>query len=216
MLADPVSLLPALGGWVLAAVACHGLHRVRSPVPLLARGFADLHRRPAACPAGPRPAPCSSASSSPPRPWATKPGTGSGRRFGPRLFRPGARVLKTDYLHRAEAFFDRHGGKALVLARFVPIVRTFVPLAAGAAGYTYRKFLLWNIAGALLWGGGMTLAGSMLGQVPFVAGHVDLLAILIVAVSLLPVGAALLPRHRRAGGSGPAGQDQVQEPTAGT
>ncbi len=214
MLADPVSLLPALGGWVLAAVAAmvfieSGVLFPFLPGDSLIFTAGLLHAQLGLA------LPLLIAVIVAAAALGDQVGYWLGRRFGRRLFRPSARVLKTDYLHRAEAFFDRHGGKALVLARFVPIVRTFVPLAAGAAGYTYRKFLLWNIAGALLWGGGMTLAGSMLGQVPFVAGHVDLLAILIVAVSLLPVGAALL-RHRRAGGSGPAGQDQVQEPTAGT
>ena len=121
-----------------------------------------------------------------------------GRRFGRTMFSPQGRILKTRYLRRSETFFARHGGKALVLARFVPIVRTFVPLAAGAAEYTYRRFLLWNVLGALLWGAGLTVAGSLLGGVGFIRENVDLLAVLIVAASLVPIAAGLLHRTRAA------------------
>ncbi|KIU02695.1 MULTISPECIES: DedA family protein [unclassified Frigoribacterium] len=121
-----------------------------------------------------------------------------GHRFGRRWFRPDARVLKTAHLERAEAFFARHGGPALVLGRFVPVVRTFVPLAAGTSGYPYRRFVVWNLAGAFLWAAGMTVLGSLLGGLPFVADHIDLLAIALVAVSVLPL---VLTAVRRSAGT---------------
>ncbi|MBG6226528.1 membrane-associated protein [Arthrobacter sp. CAN_A2] len=109
-----------------------------------------------------------------------------GRRFGRRLFKDHARILNTRYLTGAEDFFTRYGGRSLVLARFVPFARTFVPLAAGATHYRYRSFLMWNVLGGVLWGAGLTLAGSVLGGVPFIADHVDLLALVIVVVSVIP------------------------------
>lgn len=122
-----------------------------------------------------------------------------GRRFGRRWFRPDARVLTTERLEQAEAFFARHGGKALVLGRFVPVVRTFVPLAAGTSAYPYRRFVGWNLLGAFLWAVGMTVLGSVLGGLPFVADHIDVLVVALVAVSVLPlVLAALRRRHATA------------------
>jgi membrane-associated protein len=125
-----------------------------------------------------------------------------GRRYGRRWFRPDARVLKTAHLQQAEAFFERHGGPALVLGRFVPIVRTYVPLAAGTSGYRYRTFVVWNLTGALLWAVGMVVLGSLLGGLPFVADHIDLLAIALVVLSVLPIVLAGVRRSRamKAGG----------------
>ncbi|NKE08668.1 MULTISPECIES: VTT domain-containing protein [Kocuria] len=110
-----------------------------------------------------------------------------GNKFGRGLFSDNARVLKTSHLVKAEAFFVRHGGKALVLARFVPIVRTYVPLVAGASSYRYRKFVGWNVTGALLWVTIMLTAGRLLGGIPFVAEHVDLIAITIAILSIIPI-----------------------------
>jgi membrane-associated protein len=110
-----------------------------------------------------------------------------GHRVGRRLFTPDARVLKTRYLDEAERFFARYGGPALILGRFVPVVRTYVPLAAGTAGYHYRKFLVWNLSGAALWTIAVTTLGVVLGGIPFVRANVDILAILIVVVSVLPI-----------------------------
>ncbi|SDI89415.1 membrane-associated protein [Arthrobacter subterraneus] len=120
-----------------------------------------------------------------------------GRRFGRRLFADNAKILKTRYLLSAETFFNRYGGRSLVLARFVPFARTFVPLAAGIAHYQYRKFLLWNALGALLWGAGLTVAGSLLGGVPFIAGHVDLIALVIVVASVVPTVVEVIRQVRR-------------------
>ena len=115
-----------------------------------------------------------------------------GHRFGRRWFRPDARILKTAHLEKAEAFFAKYGGLSLVLGRFVPIVRTYVPLAAGTAGYTYRKFVVFNVLGAFLWAVGMTVLGSLLGGIPIIRDHVDVWAIVLVVVSVLPVLVTLL------------------------
>ncbi|GAA4264816.1 DedA family protein [Frondihabitans peucedani] len=120
-----------------------------------------------------------------------------GHRFGRRLFRPDARVLKTRYLDEAEAFFARYGGPALILGRFVPVVRTYVPLAAGASLYRYRSFLVWNLTGAALWTAAVSILGVVLGKIPFVASHIDILAILVVIVSILPIVISGILRYRK-------------------
>jgi membrane-associated protein len=110
-----------------------------------------------------------------------------GRRFGRRLFRDTARLLTTARLDGAEAFFTRWGGLSLVLGRFVPVVRTYVPLAAGTADMHYRRFILWNVVGAVSWACGLTAVGVLLGGIPFVAHNIDVLMIVIVIVSILPI-----------------------------
>jgi membrane-associated protein len=115
-----------------------------------------------------------------------------GRRFGRRWFSDDARVLKTAHLAKAEDFFRRRGGPALVLARFVPVVRTFAPLSAGIARYDYKSFTLWNITGAILWATFVTLLGSWLGHFEIVAKNIDVIAMVMVLVSLLPWGIELV------------------------
>jgi membrane-associated protein len=110
-----------------------------------------------------------------------------GDRFGSRLFKDEARILKTSRLRETEAFFEKYGGRALVLGRFVPVIRTYVPLAAGSARYPYRRFLPWNLLGGFLWAVGVTVAGSLLGGVPFITDNIDVLLTVIVLVSVLPV-----------------------------
>ncbi|MBF4604004.1 MULTISPECIES: DedA family protein [unclassified Curtobacterium] len=119
-----------------------------------------------------------------------------GRRFGRRLFRDGARVLTTARLDEAEAFFTRWGGLSLVLGRFVPVVRTYVPLAAGTADMHYRRFILWNIVGAVGWACGLTAVGVLLGGIPFVAHNIDVLMIVIVIVSILPILIGVVRKRR--------------------
>ncbi|MEV0719855.1 VTT domain-containing protein [Asanoa sp. NPDC050611] len=121
-----------------------------------------------------------------------------GRRVGPRLFRrPDSRLFKRENLERAEGFFRRHGARSIVLARFVPVVRTFTPIVAGASRMPYRTFSWFNVLGGVLWGCGVTALGYFLGQVAFVHNHIELILIGIVAVSLLPVAVAFLrSRHR--------------------
>ncbi|MBM6622293.1 VTT domain-containing protein [Micrococcaceae bacterium RIT802] len=125
-----------------------------------------------------------------------------GSTAGRRWFTPDARILKTSYLEQTEDFFARRGGAALVLARFVPIVRTFTPLAAGAGHYRYRRFLAWNTSGGILWSVGVVLLGIWLGGLDVVANHIDAWMVAVVLVSvLLPVIMFLRHRRRSAMGS---------------
>lgn len=133
-----------------------------------------------------------------------------GRRFGPRVFsRRNSRWLSRDHVARAEAFFDRHGPKAVVLARFVPVVRTLVPAVAGMGQMPRRRFTAYNLAGGLVWAVGMLLAGFFLGGVPFIAAHIELLALAVVAASLVPAGVALL--HRRGSRARRRARDRLRE-----
>lgn len=110
-----------------------------------------------------------------------------GRKYGRRLFKDDARYLSTENMHKSEDFFRRYGGIALVLARFVPFVRTFVPIIAGIGKQHFRTFLIWNMIGAALWIGAFMVAGVLLGDIPLVANNVELIAIAIVAISVLPM-----------------------------
>ena len=110
-----------------------------------------------------------------------------GARYGRNLFKDDAKILSTKNLHAAEEFFAKRGGFALVVGRFVPIVRTFVSLAAGISSYPRRRFNLWNILGAVLWIGSIGMAGVLLGGVEFIHNNIEMLAVIIVLVSVLPV-----------------------------
>jgi len=124
-------------------------------------------------------------------------GYGIGRRFGPSVFdRPDSRLFSQRNVARTHAFFDRHGTKALVLARFVPIVRTFVPVLASVGKMNVRTFLTANAIGALVWAGLVTVLGYFLGQVDVIKNNIELAAVVVVAISLLPV-AIEIRRHRR-------------------
>ncbi|WP_269937510.1 DedA family protein [Arthrobacter sp. HY1533] len=121
-----------------------------------------------------------------------------GRKFGRRWFKDDARILKTSHLEQTEAFFAKQGGKAIVLARFVPVVRTFAPLVAGIAQYDRRKFTLWNVAGAVGWASSVVLLGTWLGHYDFIARNIDAIAILMVLVSVLPGAVGMLRTRRNA------------------
>jgi membrane-associated protein len=134
-----------------------------------------------------------------------------GRRVGRRLYeRPDSRFFKRKHLLAAEAFYEKHGGKALVLARFLPVVRTLAPIVAGVSAMEYRRFALFNMLGGVLWGAGVTLGGYVLGEViPSPDRYLLPVIFLIVLISLLPtlihVGNAY--RHeRKARQSVPGGQ----------
>ena len=120
-----------------------------------------------------------------------------GSRIGPSVFdRPDSRLFNQRNVVRTHAFFERHGTKALVMARFVPIVRTFVPVLAGVGKMKHRTFITANAIGAVAWAGGVTILGYFLGQVDVIKNNIELAAIAIVAISLLPVGIEYV-RHRR-------------------
>lgn len=120
-----------------------------------------------------------------------------GNRFGYSLFKPDAKILKKAYIDEAHEFFEKHGPITIFLARFVPIVRTFAPLVAGAARMRYRTFLVYNIVGAIVWGAGVTLLGYWLGQITFIQENIDYIFLLIVFVSVLPILSELVKRYRR-------------------
>lgn len=111
-----------------------------------------------------------------------------GRKVGPSLFRrPDSRLFKQENIEKAHEFFEKYGAKSLVLARFVPIVRTFTPIIAGVSRMNYRSFVTFNVIGGTLWGGGVTLLGFWLGQIEFVRTHIELILIAIVFVSVIPI-----------------------------
>ena len=122
-----------------------------------------------------------------------------GAKWGRKLFKPDARVLETEHLEKAEHYFRDYGGRSLVIGRFIPFVRTFIPLAAGIARYPYSKFLLFNTLGALLWGAGFIIVGSLLGNVPFVHDNLTLILGVIILVSVLPVILEIIGQKRNGG-----------------
>jgi membrane-associated protein len=119
-----------------------------------------------------------------------------GRAVGSPLYSRGGRLLKPEHFDKAHAFFEKHGSKAIVLARFVPVVRTFITAVAGVSKMDRRRFFTYSFIGAFLWATGVTLLGYFLGQISFVRNHIDIMLILIVALSLVPVAVEYL-RHRR-------------------
>ncbi|MEU7422498.1 VTT domain-containing protein [Streptomyces sp. NPDC040750] len=116
-----------------------------------------------------------------------------GKKVGPALFnRPDSRLFKQENVNKAHEFFEKYGPKSLILARFVPIVRTFTPIIAGVSGMKYRSFLIFNVIGGALWGAGVTLLGSWLGKIDFVKNNIEAIFILIVLVSVVPIVIELL------------------------
>lgn len=124
-----------------------------------------------------------------------------GRYAGPRIFRGEdrtsrlQRLLNREHLDKAHAFFEHHGGKAIVMARFAPIIRTFVPFVAGAGSMSYPAFAFYNVTGAVLWVGVCVGGGYLFGQVPIVKENFSIVALGIVAVSLIPIAVEWW-RHR--------------------
>lgn len=111
-----------------------------------------------------------------------------GRQMGERVFEKGRlRFIKHEHLMAAKAFYDRHGGQAIILARFAPLVRTFTPFVAGVAKMNYRQFVVYNIAGGIGWVVSMSVAGYFLGQIPWVKANFEKVVLAIVFVSLLPI-----------------------------
>ena len=111
-----------------------------------------------------------------------------GNKTGPALFkRPDSRFFKHEHLEKAQNFFDVHGPRAIVLARFVPVIRTFCPIVAGAGKMEYRVFLRYNLIGGLLWGVGVTLLGFFLGNIPLDADHIEIALLMVVGISILPI-----------------------------
>ena len=120
-----------------------------------------------------------------------------GQAVGTRVFKDDARILKTAYLVKTQEFFAKYGGKTIILARFMPIVRTYAPFVAGASRMDYAKFLLFNVIGALLWVSSMLFAGYFFGAVPFVKENFEVVVVAIVILSIVP-GIIEYVKHRRA------------------
>jgi membrane-associated protein len=128
-----------------------------------------------------------------------------GRKAGPALLnRPDSRLFKQEYVDRTHAFFERYGPRAIVLARFVPIVRTFITVIAGVGQMDYRRYSIYTLIGGVLWAAGVTVLGYSLGGVDLVRGNIELILIVIVALSLTPIALELLRRRSKKGGDIPA------------
>ncbi|TQJ75529.1 DedA family protein [Streptomyces sp. SLBN-31] len=136
-----------------------------------------------------------------------------GKKVGPSLFnRPDSRLFKQENVVKAHEFFEKYGPKSLVLARFVPIVRTFTPIIAGVSGMKYRSFLTFNVIGGVLWGAGVTLLGSWLGKIDFVKNNIEAILILIVLVSVVPIIIEFLRARSKNRKAGREASEPVQEP----
>lgn len=123
-----------------------------------------------------------------------------GRYVGPSVFQTDSRFFKREYLDRTQRFYDKHGGKTIVLTRFMPIVRTFAPFVAGIGKMHHARFQLYNIAGGLLWVGSLVVAGILFGETEFVKNNLTAVIFLIIFLSILP-GIIEYLRHRARGAS---------------
>ncbi|WP_067852754.1 VTT domain-containing protein [Nocardia shimofusensis] len=123
-----------------------------------------------------------------------------GNRGGTALFKDNeSRFFKKKYIDESHAFFVKHGPITIILARFVPFVRTFAPVVAGASGMSYKVFVVYNAVGAILWGSGVTMLGYLLGQIQFIRDNIDLIFLLIVFVSVVPIFVEIFKRWRGKG-----------------
>jgi membrane-associated protein len=122
-----------------------------------------------------------------------------GRKLGPTIFsRPNSKIFRPAYLEKAHAFFEKNGSKSIVLARFVPIVRTFTPVVAGAAEMPYREYVTFDLIGGLAWAVGVTSLGHFLGQIEFFRNNIEYAILGVILLSLSPVIFEVI-KHRRAG-----------------
>ncbi len=121
-----------------------------------------------------------------------------GRRIGPAIFtRPNSKFFSQKNVERAHEFFERYGSKAVILAHFVPIMRTFVPVAAGVGVMPWRKFTTYNVIGVIGWGTGVTLLGYFLGGIQFVSDHVTYVTLAFIVLSFIPLALEVLKTLRR-------------------
>ncbi len=124
-----------------------------------------------------------------------------GRFLGPRVFRDGSRLLNKANLERTRLFYARHGGKTVVIARFLPIIRTFAPFVAGIGHMHYARFALFSLGGSVLWIGSLTYAGYTFGNIPFVKQNLSVVIVGIVVLSLMPGIVEFVRARRRASSS---------------
>ena len=121
-----------------------------------------------------------------------------GQFFGERLFRnPNSKIFRQSYLDKTHAFYEKHGGKTIILARFVPIVRTFAPFVAGMGKMTYHRFALYNVVGGVVWASLFVYIGYFFGTLEFVQKNIELLALAIIFVSILPILFELWKNRKR-------------------
>jgi membrane-associated protein len=120
-----------------------------------------------------------------------------GAYIGPRAFRANSRFLRQEYLDRTHAFYEKHGGKTIILARFVPIIRTFAPFVAGVVAMSYPKFIAYNVVGAVLWVGLFVVGGYFFGNIPTVRDNFTLVILAIIAISVMPIVMEALRARRR-------------------
>jgi membrane-associated protein len=116
--------------------------------------------------------------------------------IGPRAFSGNVRFLRKDYLERTHAFYEKHGGKTIILARFVPIIRTFAPFVAGVGAMSYPKFITYNIVGAVLWVGLFVPLGYFFGNMPTVKENFSLVILAIIALSVMPIAVEAIRARR--------------------
>jgi membrane-associated protein len=122
-----------------------------------------------------------------------------GRKAGPKVFsRPDSRFFKQQYIDQTYAYFDKYGGRTIIIARFVPFVRTYAPVAAGVGNMHYRHFVSYNVVGAFLWGVGVTVLGYLLGNVTFIKDNIELILVGIVGLSVIPIAVELLRQRSKA------------------
>jgi len=121
-----------------------------------------------------------------------------GYRLGPKVFsKEDSKLFNKKYLRKAQAFYERHGGKAIVLARFVPIIRTFAPFVAGIGKMSYRRYMAYNALGTLPWVGGITIAGYFFGKHPLVKDNFQYVVLAIIFISILPMIIGYINEKRR-------------------
>jgi membrane-associated protein len=119
-----------------------------------------------------------------------------GFKIGRRVFRPNARILKTEYLHRTEKFYEKYGGRAVILARFIPIVRTYAPFVAGASRMPYSRFIAYSFGGSLLWITMFLFGGYFFGNIPWVKENFEIVVVAIVLISVIPAVVEIVKARR--------------------
>jgi membrane-associated protein len=120
-----------------------------------------------------------------------------GRKAGPALFRkPDSKLFKREYVEKTGHFFEKYGARAIVMARFIPIVRTFITAMAGMGGMNFRRFITFSAIGGVIWAGGVTILGYFLGNIEFVKKNIELILLLVIFVSVIPIVLEWI-KHRR-------------------
>ena len=121
-----------------------------------------------------------------------------GRKLGPKVFsKPDSRFFKQKYIDETYAYFDKYGGRTLIVAQFIPFVRTYASVAAGVGKMPYRHFALFNAIGVILWAGGVTMLGYLLGNIEFISKNIEVLLVLVVFISVVPVLIEVWRKRRR-------------------